>query len=278
MTQRTRMMAEDKASFPPVRKLKLGGVGYQLDHQIGVGAFSTVYGGTDMWGNPIAMKLMAPEVNRALWEREAKALVRFRHPCVTYLYAASEHEGRLYLALERCGISLSRIRPGDEVRAYVCQIVARALLQALHAIHVLDHVHGDVCPNNVLIRDPSPQAPGSVKLADFALCQPVSALGDGRHIVAPWQPLPERLEPLQYGQLGTPSDVYHASMVLLQVLTGENRHYTAEETIAGAPRQRALALGTPLANAVAAGLAPEAAKRPTAAALWSSLPKPVRPG
>ncbi|MBI5275321.1 MAG: protein kinase [Burkholderiales bacterium] len=277
MTRRTRVVAEDKASFPPVRKLGLGGVGYQLDHQIGVGAFSKVYGGVDMWGNPIAMKLMSPDASRSLWEREGKALVRFRHPCVPHLYGAHEHEGRLYLVLERCGIAVSRMRPSAPLRPRACLVVARSLLQVLHTLHVMKHWHGDVSANNVLVRDPSPQSLGIVKLTDFALCQPVGQLSEGRHLVPPWQPLPERLEPGRPGNLGPATDVYLAAMVLLQVLTGETKHYTSEETMAGAPRERALATGTRLGEAIAAGLALDAAARPSAAALWSMLAMLVNP-
>jgi hypothetical protein len=124
---KTRVRAEDKDSFPRVRRLKARGVGYELGHQISRGAFSTVYGARDMWGNALAMKISSPDAKPHLWEREVKALSRMRHPSVVYMHAAFEHEGDRYIALERCGISVSRIRPAAALRPAVCLFTARGL-------------------------------------------------------------------------------------------------------------------------------------------------------
>ena len=79
---KTSVPSEDKSAFAPLRSVSAGGVTFRLGHQIGIGAFSKVFKGTDSWGNPIVAKVLSPEANPKLWEREVVALHRFRHPCV----------------------------------------------------------------------------------------------------------------------------------------------------------------------------------------------------
>lgn len=110
------------------------------------------------------------------FQAEARLVAKLRDPRIVQVYAAGEHDGRLWIAMERVeGQTLeARLRAGasfpePEVRRIVAEL-ARALRAAL-ASHKI--VHRDLKPANVFLG-----RAGEVRLADFGLARVLDKPGD----------------------------------------------------------------------------------------------------
>src|SRR5919206_2873147 len=74
---------------------------YRLDSLLGKGGMSEVWRAEDLeLERPVALKLLAPDADRARFDREARAAAALAHPNITQLYDYGETEGRPYMVLE----------------------------------------------------------------------------------------------------------------------------------------------------------------------------------
>src|SRR5436305_14906416 len=74
---------------------------YRLDDILGRGGMSEVWLAEDQeLGRLVAIKLLAPDADRARFEREARAVASLAHPNITQVYDYGEWEGRPYMLLE----------------------------------------------------------------------------------------------------------------------------------------------------------------------------------
>src|SRR5438309_8707092 len=75
---------------------------YRLHELLGRGGMSEVWRAEDLeLGRDVAIKLLAPDADRARFEREARAVASLAHPNVMQLYDYGEDEGRPYMVLEK---------------------------------------------------------------------------------------------------------------------------------------------------------------------------------
>ncbi len=260
----------DKERFSPIRTLTVDGLAYRLDHQIGVGAFTTVYKASDEWGRKLAVKIYAPDVKPELWQNEVRQLRRFAGPGVIYLHQVFAHEGQTYLVMDDGGQPVARYSfAKEEDRLTVTAFVAQGILPVLHRIHRAGFFHGDISPQNVLLRTDQRQKLQAVTLVDFALSKRQEDLKAVRPAMAQWVPPPEYFEKLPI--VGSALDVWHTAVLLLEILTGETLDYTEADILSGRPRQDALALRQPLPEALAAALAPDPHSRPDTLSLWRMI-------
>lgn len=264
----------DETNVPDQRNLVWRDARYQLGHQIGRGAFSTVYKAGDEWGNRLVVKIYRADVPKATWQNEARQLQRFRHPNIVFLHGAFEFQGQGHLILEDAGVSLGRAKPQDARRhGALARAAARGMLQALHFIHSAGWVHADINPGNVLVDPATARGTLSLKLCDLGLCFSTSE-PPARRTISHWNPPPESLGPAAAGGagLGPAMDVYAAALVLLELLYGETSvRFGFDEIRAGRPQRFALELGTPLGAALAGALDPDPQRRPTAMQLWRRI-------
>jgi serine/threonine protein kinase len=267
------VQAVDTERLAPVRSLRVDGVRYRLAHQIGVGAFTTVYQAHDEWGNSLVVKVYPPNVRPGLWQNEARQLNRFCGPSVPWLHRVFQHEGHTYLVLDDGGVSASRCRFGTgAARTQAAAFMAQGLLQALGRLHAAQHAHGDVNPQNVLLRIDQNQKLQAVTLVDFALCRPQAQLDAqllGGVEMAHWVPPPEYFRKARL--LGSALDIWHTGVLLLQVLKGQTLDYSEADVLADRPLAEAHALEMPMAQALASALNPDPLARPDALTLWRSL-------
>src|SRR5207253_6053641 len=74
---------------------------YRLDELLGQGGMSEVWRAEDLeLGRHVALKLLAPDADRARFDREARAVASLAHPNITQLYDYGESEGRPYMVVE----------------------------------------------------------------------------------------------------------------------------------------------------------------------------------
>lgn len=76
---------------------------YTIGRQIGEGYFSIVYACSDVWNNELAVKVLKPvgtyEKVKGNAVGEFRRLMALRHPNITFVYDAFEHQDTFYIEL-----------------------------------------------------------------------------------------------------------------------------------------------------------------------------------
>lgn len=200
---------------------------YELRYVLGRGGSSVVYAARDEQGADVAVKLLDPEPEHRVIERqrllrEARLTRSLRHRSIVTVRDAGElPDGRAYLVMERLrGRTLADRMTGlfwmpiDEALA-----IAGQLLEALDCAHEVGIVHRDVNPANIVLLDGEE---GGMKLIDFGigrdLGNPQSRVTQPDVVVGTLGYMaPEALlgdEPSVY------SDIYGAGATIYEMLTG----------------------------------------------------------
>jgi eukaryotic-like serine/threonine-protein kinase len=190
---------------------------YRLGERLGIGGMSEVWSAEDLeLERTVALKLVAPDADRARFEREAQAVARLSHPHIGRLFDFGEAAGRPYMVLELLSEGLDgRLRAGEPLPDEETRRIAAELASALAYAHAEGVLHRDVKPSNVLF-----DADGSVKLVDFGIARMLgeptlteagTVLGTAAYI----SPEQARGEPVTAA-----TDVYAFGAVLFQMLTG----------------------------------------------------------
>jgi serine/threonine-protein kinase len=191
---------------------------YRLERQLGHGSMGEVWLALDLeLERPVALKLLAPDAERARFEREARAVAALGHPNVTRLYDYGESEGRPYMALEYVpgGTLEDRLSAGRPLQDDETAAIATQLAAGLAHAHQHGLVHRDLKPANVLFDDE-----GRPEIADFGiawiggaptLTDAGTVLGTAAYI----SPEHAAGEPATLA-----SDVYSFGVILFRMLTG----------------------------------------------------------
>jgi eukaryotic-like serine/threonine-protein kinase len=200
----------------------------------------------------------------AMFMDEARLAARVHHPNVVQTLDVVASDGELFLVMEYLpAVSLSQLfvavqRRGERAPAAVAVAIVSDVLRGLHAAHEatdedgdpLDIVHRDVSPQNVLVG-----ADGVARVLDFGIAK---ATGRASQVTREGQVkgkfaymAPEQVTNVGVGRQ---SDVFAASIVLWEVLTGQ-RLFQAESE----PALLAAVLSGPIRapSSVAAELGPE---------------------
>lgn len=178
----------------------------------------------------VALKLIRGELRgrdelRAMFLDEAQLLARIDHPTIAQVYDFGEDGDTLYLAMEYvAGIrftELIRRDPPPEISARAMAQVCRGL----HAAHELTDLSGN--PLGVVHRDVTPENlmltfDGRVKVLDFGIAlvrgrtAPVTEFGTIKGKPPYLSP-----EQIKNSPLDRRTDIFSASVVLHEMLTGE---------------------------------------------------------
>ncbi len=148
---------------------------YRLQELLGRGGMSEVWHAEDLeLGRAVAIKLLAPDADRARFEREARAVASLAHPNVMQLYDYGESEGRPYMVLEYVpgGTLEDRLRDGRPLPDDETHEIAAGIASGLAHAHARGVVHRDLKPANVLFDEE-----GRPKIADFGIAR--LAAGEG---------------------------------------------------------------------------------------------------
>jgi serine/threonine-protein kinase len=204
---------------------------YQLETEIGAGGLGSVYRATQTkLARAVAVKLLhesmgASDVQRARFEREARALAALEHPNIVAILDYGVADGQPYIVMELLeGETLAqRLRAGRLSLEQVIAI-ARELLDALAFMHEAGVMHRDLKASNVFLQ--RVHGGERVKVLDFGLAKNTATAGssgdstltrDGTVVGTPAYMSPEQATG---DVVDARSDVYAVGVLLFQMLTG----------------------------------------------------------
>ena len=257
------------------------GCRYDVLDPIAEGNFSVVYACRDIWGNDLVLKVLkddGQDLNqmRLAAQREGSAMDAARHPMIVHIYDCFVRAGTWYIVCERCQWTLREMLDSRElaVRVDPRQLAAN-LLQGIDWVHRRGRMHCDIHVENVMVCA-QPGGGLTYKLADFGLSQVLSDI-DRRPLFATNTRPPEAIDRQLYGPIDHRVDIYHAALVLLQVLTDRIFFLSKEDILAGTPRKIAEALAHPWSAPLAQALRRHVEQRQASAErLWRDLKEASR--
>jgi eukaryotic-like serine/threonine-protein kinase len=241
--------------------------GYRQVRILGQGASGTVVLAVhEATGTPAAIKYLSDELRSDpdfldRFRDEARLMAELADPHIVRLYEYVETPAAAAFVMELVdGVTLKDIlKTQGPTGPEAALVVLKGSLQGLAAAHAAGVVHRDYKPANVLVRDN-----GESKLADFG----IAVRTDER---ATASGTPAYMAPEQWitGAVGPSTDVYAATAVFYECLTGE-RPYPVEGlwSLAAAHRLDPIPVDRvppELRGLVARGLAKDFADRPPSA-------------
>lgn len=203
---------------------------YQIEQVLGRGSFATVYRARDMvLQRSVALKLIRPEPGRDLQFilHEARAAAALNHPSVCAIFAVEDDDGVPLIVLEYVpGQSLrDLLRESGALPRHEAVRIAREVASGMAAAHAAGVIHGDLKPDNVLIRED-----GAVKITDFGLARREGRSAETEDTIV-WNPesmpslsgTPAYMSPEQAAgnSATTASDVFAWGLIVYEMLTGQ---------------------------------------------------------
>lgn len=256
---------------------------YVLTTLIGRGATGRVWRGVhSVTGAEVAVKVLRSEYadDPAVRERflaEARLLIGHTMPGVVRVYQSIDDDETPAIVMELVtGPTLRDLVSTGQVPSERAARLSRHIAEALAAAHAVGLVHGDVKPENVLIRDEGSPDEATV-LSDFGLARVLeesSATQTRSQVIGtPHYAAPEIHSG---GKCRAPADVYSLGVILYELIAGR-RPFQAQHTSGiiekhlNEPPAPTSDFSQPLWEAVAACLAKDPNDRPTAKSLSQRL-------
>ena len=146
---------------------------YRVTGKLGIGGMGVVYEAEDTrLGRRVALKVLSddlagdPEASRRL-RREARTIASLNHPHICTIYEIEEHEGALFIVMERVvGTNLKAHMARAPLATAEIVRIALEVATALQAAHAQGIVHRDIKPGNIMVG-----TDGQVKVLDFGLAR-----------------------------------------------------------------------------------------------------------
>ncbi|HEY5298927.1 MAG TPA: protein kinase family protein [Verrucomicrobiae bacterium] len=230
---------------------------FTIGEKIGEGNFGMVYSCQDVWRNDLAVKVLKPTGSYEQVQKAAQSefikLLQLRNPYITFVYDAFEYRDTFYIITERCHGNLSGIFtiPNFDGKLWILP-VARCLLQAVHYLHINQHVHQDIHLGNVFttfVKDEMVTGINNTalkfKLGDLGVAKlfsEVDATNTRNQGILP----PEVYNTSEFGAVDYRIDIYHLGLLFLQLAYSKEIQFTREEVLVGKPREMAASLPPPL--------------------------------
>ena len=221
-------MTTPLAPHDPIGPLRAALAGrYEIEREIGHGAFATVYLAKDArHDRQIALKVLnadpSSETGELRFIREIRLLARLQHPNILPLYDSGHVEDLLYYLMPYISGETLRARMNRE-RQLPLDAAVRISCEAADALsyaHGQGIIHRDIKPENILLSGGHPIVAdfGIARAIDVAGVQQLTRTGMG----GPGTPAymsPEQL--MGDRQLDGRSDIYSLGCVLYEMLTGK---------------------------------------------------------
>jgi serine/threonine-protein kinase len=212
---------------------------YELYGEIASGGMATVHLGRLVgpagFGRTVAIKRLHPHLAKepefvTMLTDEARVAGRIGHPNIVSTLDIVAADGEVFLVMEYvAGLTLSALlrraaAQGDRIPVPIANSIMAGVLHGLHAVHEardengrpLEVVHRDVSPQNIMVG-----VDGVARVLDFGIAKAAGRLHttrDGQLKGKVGYMAPEQLGA---GSVDRRTDIYAASVVLWEVLTGE---------------------------------------------------------
>jgi eukaryotic-like serine/threonine-protein kinase len=217
-----------------VEKLQAALAGnYIIEREIGHGAMATVYFARDRAGDPVAFKLLSPDLGSTVgaerFRREIRVAARLQHPNILNVlesgvtpvsFSARGAAIELlwftmpFVGGENAWERLERAGPlafGEVLR------IGRAVASALAYAHAQGVVHRDIKPDNILLEDQR------VLVTDFGLARAVTDAHEKLTATGTVVGTPAYMSPEQARgdkEIDGRSDIFSLACVLFELLSG----------------------------------------------------------
>ena len=248
---------------------------YRLTARLGSGGMGLVYLGVTWDGNPVAVKVLRPDLAgdqefRLRFGREVAALVRVKGECTVRVIEADSQSSMPFVVTEYAqGPSLSEyIDKYGSVGPDLLYGLATGLAEALTVIHAAGIMHRDLKPANIILTDAGP------KVIDFGIARRQDTTGltqTGMMIGSMGFMAPEQIS----GRPGPEADIFAWGVTLAYAATGRspfgagNTHSILYRIMYGDPD--IAAVPDSLRPLVQAALVKDPQSRPTAQELLDRL-------
>ena len=246
---------------------------YQIEREIGQGAFATVYLARDSRHDRlVALKVLnadpGSQVGELRFIREIRMLARLQHPNILPLHDSGHVEAFLYYLMPYVsGETLrDRIRRERQMQIDAAVRISCEAADALAYAHGQGIIHRDIKPENILLSG------GHAIVADFGIARAIDVGGIQQltrtGMGGPGTPAymaPEQL--MGEGQVDGRGDIYSLGCVLYEMLTGKppfpGKEGFVKRFTESAPRPSTIRKETPLwlDTIVATALARDPAER-----------------
>jgi len=259
---------------------------YVIGELLGRGGMGEVWSARDTdLDRAVALKFLSPKaiafLDTTQIRREAKAASALNHPNIVTIHEVVQSESTFAIVMELVEGTPLRQLAGEPLPPVDVLHVGSQIARALAAAHGGGIVHGDIKPENVILRRDR-----YVKLLDFGLARKLNTEGSG--VDSPGLGTLRYLSPEQArGELLTPaSDVFSLGLVLYELATGRHAFpadsplATAQAILSDEARPPVLVNpGIPahLNSLIRTMLAPDPTVRPSAEQVAYALEAPSTP-
>jgi Protein kinase domain/NPCBM/NEW2 domain/PASTA domain len=197
---------------------------YLLESAIGAGAMGQVWRGRTREGEPVAIKILRPELSSdagivASFVQESHILTGLADPHLVRIHDLVAEGSRLAIVMDLVDgpdLRTDLVRRGTFRPIEAAEIVD-GVLAGLDVVHAGGVVHRDVKPENVLLGN---GLPGSARLTDFGIARIVEESQTNRRTTVIGTPEYLAPEVADGGQPTPASDLYAVGVMLYELVAG----------------------------------------------------------